>query len=124
MNFDAPTEGHLHWSEDEYKDGKKTVLKTIFILSAVTILEVGSAMLYDKFYPQGGGPTVAISIFMAVMSVVKVFYIMGVFMHVAHETPWFKRTILLPFIFLIWAIISFALDGHSWHMMRGWLNMF
>ena len=124
MNFETPTEGHLHWTEEEYKDGKKSVMKTIIILSIVTVVEVGCAMIYDKIYPQGGGPKLWLNLFMAVMSVVKVIYIMGIFMHVNHETSWFKRTILLPFLFLIWAIIAFAVEGGSWHEMRTWLNMF
>jgi hypothetical protein len=124
MSFETPTEGHLHWTESEYNDGKKSVLKTIIILSIVTVVEVGSAMIYDKIYPQGGGPKLWLNLFMAVMSVVKVVYIMGIFMHVGHETPWFKRTILLPFLFLIWAIIAFAVEGESWHAMRDLLNIF
>lgn len=124
MSFEVPSEGHLHWSEGEYADGKKSVMKTILILSAVTVIEVGAAIVYDSIYPQGGGPKMLLNLFMAVMSVVKVVYIMGIFMHVNHETSWFKRTILLPFLFLIWAIIAFAVEGGSWGAMREWLNMF
>ncbi len=124
MSFETPTEGHLHWTEGEYNEGKKSVMKTIIILSIVTVVEVGCAMVYDSVYPKGGGPKLWLNLFMAVMSVVKVVYIMGIFMHVGHETPWFKRTILLPFIFLIWAIIAFAVDGASWHAMRNLLNIF
>ncbi|MCS6933824.1 MAG: cytochrome C oxidase subunit IV family protein [Chitinophagales bacterium] len=124
MNFEVPTEGHLHWTEQEYNEGKKSVLKTIIILAIVTVVEVGAAMIYDKIYPNGGGPKLLLNLFMAVMSVVKVVYIMGIFMHVKHETGWFKRTILLPFLFLVWAIIAFAVDGGSWNAMRQLLNAF
>lgn len=122
MNFETPTEGHLHWTEEEYKDGKKSVLRTIFILSAVTIAEVSLAIAYDKLMPNAS--KLPINLVMAVLSVVKVVYIMGIFMHVNHETPWFKRTILMPFMFLIWAIIAFAVEGGSWHAMRSLLNIF
>jgi len=124
MNFEVPSEAHLHWNENEYNEGKKSVMKTIIILSIVTVIEVGAAMVYDKIYPTGGGPKMWLNLFMAVMSVVKVVYIMGIFMHVNHETGWFKRTILLPFLFLIWAIIAFAVEGGSWHAMRELLNVF
>ncbi|MFN8298029.1 MAG: cytochrome C oxidase subunit IV family protein [Chitinophagales bacterium] len=124
MSFETPTEGHLHWTEGEYNQGKKDVLKTILILSAVTVIEVGTAMVYDHFNPQGGSGKIFINLFMAVMSVVKVVYIMGIFMHVNHENAWFKRTILLPFLFLIWAIIAFAVEGNSWHAMREVLKIF
>ncbi|MFN8285675.1 MAG: cytochrome C oxidase subunit IV family protein [Chitinophagales bacterium] len=122
MSFEVPPEGHLHWNENEYAQGKKDVLKTIVILSIVTIVEVSAAILYDHFMP--GKSKLVINLFMAFMSVVKVVYIMGIFMHVQHETPWFKRTILLPFMFLIWAIIAFAVEGSSWHAMRELLNIF
>lgn len=122
MNFETPTEGHLHWTEEEYKDGKKSVLKTIIILSVVTVVEVGCAIAYDKLLPNAS--KLPINLLMAILSVVKVIFIMGIFMHVNHETPWFKRTILLPFMFLIWAIIAFAVEGGSWHAMRSLLNVF
>jgi hypothetical protein len=38
-------EGHLHWNQAEYKDSRKDVLKTIIILSVVTITEVGVAIM-------------------------------------------------------------------------------
>lgn len=121
MNFEVPSEAHLHWNDEEYKQGRKDVWKTIWILSAVTVVEVGIAMIYDHFVP-GGQYRWAISLLMAIFSVIKVIYIMGIFMHVGHETPWFKRTILLPFLFLIWAIIAFAAEGASWEHMRSILN--
>lgn len=124
MSFEIPSEAHLHWSDKEYSDGKKDVLKTIIILSIVTVVEVGFAMGYEHMYPKGGGPKLFLNLFMGVVSVVKVVYIMGIFMHVNHETPWFKRTILLPFLFLIWAIIAFSVEGLSWGAMREWLNIF
>jgi caa(3)-type oxidase subunit IV len=124
MNFDEPVQGHLHWNENEYSDGKKSVWKVILILSAVTVIEVGTAMVYDHLNPNGGSGKLFINLFMVVASVVKVFYIMGTFMHLGHETKGFKMTVLLPFLFLIWAIIAFTYEGASWHAMRGLLNIF
>lgn len=117
-------EGHLHWNDQEYSDGRKDVLKTIIILSLVTIVEVGVAIAYDHFNPDGGSFKWLINLFMAVMSVVKVVYIMGTFMHLKHETRGFFLTVVLPFSFLIWAIIAFALEGNSWQHMRSLLNVF
>lgn len=124
MSFEQPTEGHLHWNESEYADGRKDVLKTIIILSVVTVVEVGAAMIYDQIYQTTEGPKMLLNLFMAVMSVVKVWYIMGIFMHVGHETKGFKWTILLPFAFLIWAIIAFSVDGATWMNYRSILNQF
>jgi hypothetical protein len=123
MSFEVPSEGHLHWSQSEYKAGRASVWRTILILSVVTVVEVGVAMIYDHFVPSGKGK-IFINLFMAAASVVKVWYIMGIFMHLGHETKGFKMTVLLPFLFLVWAIIAFTLEGDSWNAMRQLLNVF
>ena len=117
-------EGHLLWTPAEYADSRKDVLKTIVILSAVTVIEVGVAITYDHFNPNGGSMKWLINLFMAVMSVVKVVYIMGTFMHLKHETRGFFLTVIMPFSFLIWAIIAFSYEGGSWNHMRSLLNVF
>lgn len=125
MNFDEPVQGHLHWNEEEYGVGRKEVLRTIIILSVVTIAEVGIAIAYDVLTGESGGKFKwVINLLMAIFSVVKVYFIMGTFMHLKHEKKWFILTALLPFSFLIWAIIAFTVEGSSWHAMRGLLNMF
>ncbi len=124
MSFEVKPEGHLHWTDDEYKESRSSVLKTIIILSVVTVIEVGVAMIYDKMNPDGGNGKIFINLFMAIMSVVKVYYIMGIFMHLKHETKGFLITVFFPFLFLIWAIIAFSLEGSSWQHMRSLLNIF
>jgi cytochrome c oxidase subunit 4 len=124
MNFDEPVQGHLHWNEEEYGVGRKEVLKTIIILSAVTVGEVGIAIAYDTFAADGGKYKWFVNLIMAVASVIKVYFIMGTFMHLKHEKKWFIITALAPFSFLVWAIIAFTMEGSSWHAMRGWLNIF
>ena len=54
MNFDEPVQGHLHWTDSEYSDSRKDVLKTIIILSVVTVVEVSVAIGYDEFATDGG----------------------------------------------------------------------
>ena len=117
-------EGHLHWNDKEYNDSRKDVWKTIIVLSVITVVEVGVAMIYDHVYPNGGPGKAFVSLFMAVASVFKVFYIMGTFMHLKHETKGFLLTVFFPFSFLIWAIIAFTLEGSSWEHMRSLLNLF
>ncbi len=123
MNFDEPVQGHLHWTVEEYNDSKKDVLKTIVILSVVTIAEVGLAIFYDHFLANSMGK-IWINLAMAIASVVKVYFIMGTFMHLKHEKKWFIITVFSPFAFLIWAIIAFSVEGASWEHMRTWLNLF
>ena len=124
MNFDEPVQGHLHWTEGEYNDSRKDVMKTIIILSAVTIFEVGVAITYDHFMGKEGHGKIFINMIMAIASIIKVYFIMGTFMHLKHEKKWFIITVFAPFSFLIWAIIAFSYEGASWEMMRGWMNLF
>jgi cytochrome c oxidase subunit 4 len=124
MNFDEPVQGHLHWNDTEYSDGRKEVLKTIIILSVVTVGEVSIAISYDAFAADGGKYKWVINLLMAIASVIKVIYIMGTFMHLKHEKKGFILTCILPFMFLIWAIIAFTFEGASWQAMRHLLNAF
>src|SRR5690349_9516311 len=103
MNFDEPVQGHLHWTENEYREGISDVWKTIWILSAVTVIEVGIAISYDVWMNDGGKYKWVVNMLMAIFSVVKVVYIMGTFMHLKHEKKWFIASALLPFSFLVWA---------------------
>lgn len=124
-DFEEPIEGHLHWTDSEYDDGRKDVLKTIIILSMVTVTEVCIAIGYDIFFTKDYDKYKwIINLMMAVFSIVKVVYIMGTFMHLKHEKKWFMITVFAPFSFLIWAIIAFTLEGASWQYMRTWLNAF
>ena len=123
MNFDEPVQGHLHWTVEEYNDSKKEVLKTILILSFVTVGEVGIAVAYDHFMA-GSFSKLWINLIMAIASVIKVYYIMGTFMHLKHEKKWFIITVFSPFLFLVWAIIAFSVEGASWENMRTLLNLF
>ena len=124
MNFDEPVQGHLHWTEGESTDSKKDVMKTIIILSLVTVGEVGIAIAYDHFMGDKGTGKIFINLIMAIASIIKVYFIMGTFMHLKHEKKWFIITVFTPFSFLIWAIIAFSVEGASWQTMRGWMNLF
>lgn len=124
MNFDEPVQGHLHWTQAEYDDSKRDVLRTIIILSIVTVAEVGIAISYDHFTGGKGSGKLFINLLMAVASIIKVYYIMGTFMHLKHEKKWFIITVFAPFMFLAWAIIAFSVEGSSWEFMRTWINLF
>ncbi|MFN8276055.1 MAG: cytochrome C oxidase subunit IV family protein [Chitinophagales bacterium] len=120
QNHEMP-EGHLHWTAGEYAESRADVWKTILILSAVTVIEVAAALAYDHLV---GEPKWPINLFVAIMSVIKVVYIMGTFMHLKHETRGFFLTVAFSFSFLIWAIIAFSYEGGSWQHMRSILNVF
>lgn len=112
-------EVHKPYSEEEYKHHVKDVYKTTGILAAVTIVEVVFALLYEKYGIEDAGmPRLPLMIFVTVASLVKAYWIMAVFMHVKHEKKGFILSILVPTLFLVWAIIAFMLEGDSWSWLR------
>tara|TARA_B110000495_G_C22956334_1_gene560325 strand:- start:333 stop:683 length:351 start_codon:yes stop_codon:yes gene_type:complete len=107
---------HAPYTPEEYKKNVSTIWKTTAILTIVTFVEVGVAVLLEM-------PYAMLAAFVSIVSLVKAFYIMNVFMHVGHETKAFKFVIFFPFVFLIWGFLSFSLEGLSYAGMRDALNM-
>jgi cytochrome c oxidase subunit IV len=55
-----------------------------------------------------------LNIFVIVMSLLKAWYIVGVFMHLKYEVMNLIATVLFPLVFLVWAIIAFLWEG-DWY---------
>lgn len=104
-------------SQEEYKHHVSAVWKATLILAIVTVLEVTGALIYPHSFP-----IIVIHLFFIIMSLIKAFYIVGVFMHMKYERQALMLTVLLPTIFLVWAIIAFMWEGGSWlHLRQLWL---
>lgn len=102
--------GHL-----SYESSKSIATKTILILAAITIFEVlfallGKGYLVEGFHISGwitGG-------MMIILSIVKAYLIVYEFMHMKYEVPGLVKTVLLPTLLLVWAIIAFLAEGKYW----------
>src|SRR5687767_5336711 len=81
-------------------DMVKTIWRTFWIMLIVTIVEIVGALLYPESLPR-----LALNIFFIVMSLAKAYYIVAVFMHLKFERKALATTILLPIIFLVYAVI-------------------
>ena len=55
---------------------------------------------------------------MIVMSVVKAYLIIYEFMHMKYEVPALVKTVLIPTLLLVWAIIAFTYEGSYWQNAR------
>jgi cytochrome c oxidase subunit IV len=55
---------------------------------------------------------------MIIMSVVKAYLIIYEFMHMKYEVPGLVRTVLIPTLLLVWAIIAFTYEGSYWQNSR------
>lgn len=103
-----------------YEKSKKIALKTILILGAITLFEVLFA-LTGKGYLFGGklmmhGAIIALT--MIALSLTKAYMIVYEFMHMKYEVPGLVRSVLLPTLLLIWAIIAFFYEGSDWQKRR------
>ncbi len=102
--------GHL-----TYEQSKTLANKTILILAAITIFEVvfallGKGYVIEGFHISGW----LVGFVMIVLSVVKAYLIMYEFMHLKYEVPGLVKTVLLPTLLLVWAIIAFLYEGVYW----------
>jgi len=97
----------------ESSDMVKTIWRTFWIMLIVTIIEIVAALVYP--YNANRMP---VNIFFVVMSGVKAFYIVGVFMHLKFEIKYLIITVLLPTTFLIYALCIMLAEGNSWLNMQ------
>ncbi len=101
-----------------YDDQKKLAFKGLKVLGIITIVEVLIALLAKGHLVSGiefTGPSHYI--YMAAMicfSLYKAYYIVYFFMHMAHELPGLRWSILLPLVLIVWAIIAFLHEGNAW----------
>jgi cytochrome c oxidase subunit IV len=100
-------------SNEEYQSQVSSVWRVTLILGVVTIVEVVGALLYPHSMPR-----IVLNLFFIVMSLIKAFYIVAVFMHMKHERRAMQLTVLLPTLFLVWAIIAFLWEGGAWLQNR------
>lgn len=99
----------------DYQASKKTAVRIITILGVITIAEVAFALLGKGYLIDGIHFHPAImGIVMITMSIVKAYLIVYEFMHMKYEVPGLVRSVLLPTLLLLWAIIAFLQEGNSW----------
>ncbi len=106
-----------------YEEGKKVVFKGFVILGIVTIAEVmvalvGKGYIIDGFHL----PRFIMYSLMITMSFYKAFYIVFEFMHMRYEVPGLVRSVLMPTLLLIWAVIAFFSEGNTWYHWRKKVN--
>lgn len=106
--------GHL-----TYEQSKSIATKTIIILGAITIFEVLFALLGKGYLISGVTlPGWLTGGMMILLSIVKAYLIIYEFMHMKYEVPGLVKTVLLPTLLLIWAVIAFSWEGSDWNKRR------
>lgn len=103
-----------------YTESKSVANKTILILGAITIFEVAFALLGKGHLVEGVAfPMFIVATLMIVLSIVKAYLIVYEFMHMKYEMPGLLRSVLLPTLLLLWAVIAFFYEGSTWQDRRG-----
>lgn len=110
--------GHLSYSES-----KKKATTIIIILGIITIFEVFFALLGKGHISENiSFPLVITAGVMILLSIVKAYLIIYEFMHMKYEVPGLVKTVLLPTMLLIWAVVAFFWEGSYWNNSRNQLN--
>lgn len=106
-----------------YEEAKKVVFKGFVILGIVTIAEVMVALVGKGYIIEGFHlPRFIMYSLMIVMSLYKAFFIVFEFMHMKYEVPGLVRSVLMPTLLLIWAVIAFFSEGNTWYHWRKQVN--
>jgi cytochrome c oxidase subunit IV len=106
-------------SHVSYEHSKTIATKTILTLGAITIFEVLMALLGKGYLIHGFHlPHILVGGLMIILSVVKAYMIVYEFMHMKYEVPGLVKTVLLPTLLLVWAVIAFLAEGNYWNNSR------
>jgi len=105
-----------------YEDAKKLVWKGCIVLAVVTLVEVAVSLFQKGHLIPGmedlSWVTYGAALVIAILSAYKAYYIIYNFMHMAHEVPGLRMSVLLPTGLLIWGMIAFFYEGSAWGKNR------
>ena len=103
------------------KENVKRIIKTLVILSAITIVELGLGFANYFIQKNPDHSTAIVLAFkgvIVILSLAKAFYIVSIFMHLGDEIRNMIMTIVVPLMLFIWFIAAFLWDGNSYKNLR------
>lgn len=95
-----------HSPIERQKPNTKHLWRVFWILLILTALEFVVAFTIDADHYKW----TKIGIFV-IMTIIKAYYIVGIFMHLGSETKTFIWTMVLPVMFVIWLIVALLMEG-------------
>ena len=95
-----------HSSIERQKPNTKHLWKVFWILLILTGLEFLVAFTVDADHYKW----TKIGIFV-IMTIIKAYYIVGIFMHLGAETKTFIWSVVLPVLFVLWLIVALLMEG-------------
>jgi cytochrome c oxidase subunit IV len=107
--------GHAHG----HNEGTGRIWKVFWVLSLLTVIELALGyFLYFKGGDMGHTAVLTTKVVIGVLTLLKAYYIVSVFMHLGDEVRNMIMTICVPLVLFVWFIIAFLWDGNSWREMR------
>ena len=106
-------------NESDHSEGTGRIWKIFWVLSLLTMIELALGyFLYFKGVDMSHTSILGTKIVIGVLTLLKAYYIVSVFMHLGDEVRNMIMTITVPLVLFVWFIIAFLWDGNSWKNMR------
>lgn len=103
----------------EHASGTGRIWKTFWVLSVLTVIELGLGyLLYYKHGSWGYGPVITTKLVIAILTLLKAYYIVSIFMHLGDEIRNMIMTIVVPLLLFVWFIAAFLWDGNAWKNLK------
>lgn len=103
----------------DHSEGTGRIWKIFWVLSFLTVIELALGyFLYFKGEEISQIAVLGTKIVIGVLTLLKAYYIVSVFMHLGDEVRNMIMTITVPLVLFIWFIIAFLWDGNSWKNLR------
>ena len=105
-----------------YEESKKFVFKGLWLLAAVTLVEVFISLVSKGYLIAGlediGWLGAVFALGIIVLSIYKAYFIIYEFMHMGAEVRGLRLTVLMPMLLLVGGVIAFFQEGNSWKERR------
>jgi cytochrome c oxidase subunit 4 len=103
----------------EPSEGTGRIWKIFWVLSLLTMIELALGyFLYFKGVDMSHFAVLGTKGVIGILTLLKAYYIVSVFMHLGDEVRNMIMTITVPLVLFIWFIIAFLFDGNSWKNLR------
>jgi cytochrome c oxidase subunit 4 len=103
----------------DHSEGTGRIWKIFWVLSLLTVIELALGyFLYFKGETLSQTVVLGTKIVIGVLTLLKAYYIVSVFMHLGDEVRNMIMTITVPLVLFVWFIIAFLWDGNSWKNLR------
>lgn len=106
-------ENHEHLEHTEApKDMKSKIWRTFWILTALTIVDIGLYFLLIENH------SMAKNALFILLGIVKAYYIVGIFMHMKFEAKWLTNFIIYPMLFVVFLIALMIIESNYTALTR------